>query len=217
MGQFAIIGVRIFGYYLATSLSERGHDVLALDISEATIQKIKDKVTQAVVADATDPEVLAALGVNAADAAVVCIASDMQASILVTLQLKELGVPRIMARAKTEEHGRILQKIGADEIYFPQKDLGLNLAARLDNPNMIDYLPFMKGYSIVELRPPRTFVDKPLRELDLINRFGIQILAVRSAGTTELTFIPTAAYRIKDHDNLIALGPDAGLRKIQTL
>ena len=215
MGQFAIIGVKIFGYYLATALRARSHEVLVLDIRDEPIEKIKNEVTQAVVADATDTEVLSALGVKDVDAAVVCIGSNMQASILATLHLKELGVRRILARAKSEAHGRILEKIGADEIYFPQKDSGLSLAAKLDNPNMIDYLPFMKGYSIIEIHPPTAFHQKTLRELDLINRFGVQILAVRSAINGEYTFIPTADYQVREPDSLIALGPDDALARIQ--
>ncbi|MGB5984007.1 MAG: TrkA family potassium uptake protein [Desulfobacterales bacterium] len=215
MGNFAVIGAKIFGYYLATALGSKGHEVLVLDIRDAPIQRIKNEVDQAVVADATDKQVLAALGIQDADAAVVCIGSNMQASILVTLHLKEIGVQRILARAKSEDHGRILKKVGADEIYFPQKDLGLNLAAKLDNPNMIDYLPFMKGYSIIEIRPPKTFHRKTLKELDLINRFGVQILAVRSAESGEITFIPTAAYQVRGPDSLIALGPEKALAQIQ--
>ncbi len=215
MGQFAIIGIGNFGYYLGRHLYEKGHEVIALDITKAQVQKVKDIVSQAVVVDATDREALEALGISHVDAAVVCIGTRMQASILATLHLKELGLKNILAKATSEEHGRILRKVGANEILFPEKDLAIGVASRLDNPNMLDYLPFIEGYSIVELAPPKDFVGKTLRELDLINRFGIQVLAVKEIIPKGLTLIPKANFQIKDSDALIVLGPDETLVKFQ--
>ena len=215
MGQFAVIGLGNFGYYLARRLYEKGHEVMALDVNKALVQKVKDEVTQAVVADATDREALEALGLNQVDAAVVCIGTRMQASILSTLHLRELGVKHIVAKATSEEHARILLKVGANEIVFPEKDLAIGVASRLDNPNLLDYLPFIEGYSIVELAPPKEFIGKTLKELDLINRYGIQVLAVKEIIPAGLTLIPTAAFRLKDSDSLIILGPEDSLRKLQ--
>lgn len=215
MGQFAIIGIGNFGYYLGRHLYEKGHEVIALDITKAQVQKVKDIVSQAVVVDATDREALEALGISHVDAAVVCIGTRMQASILATLHLKELGLKNILAKATSEEHGRILRKVGANEILFPEKDLAIGVASRLDNPNMLDYLPFIEGYSIVELAPPKDFVGKTLRELNLINRFGIQVLAVKEIIPKGLTLIPKANFQIKDSDALIVLGPDETLVKFQ--
>ncbi len=215
MGQFAIIGIGNFGYYLGRHLYEKGHEVIALDITKAQVQKVKDIVSQAVVVDATDREALEALGISHVDAAVVCIGTRMQASILATLHLKELGLKNILAKATSEEHGRILRKVGANEILFPEKDLAIGVASRLDNPNMLDYLPFIEGYSIVELAPPKDFVGKTLRELDLINRFGIQVLAVKEIIPKGLTLIPKADFQVKDSDALIVLGPDETLVKFQ--
>jgi len=215
MGQFAIIGIGNFGYYLGRHLYEKGHEVIALDITKAQVQKVKDIVSQAVVVDATDREALEALGISHVDAAVVCIGTRMQASILATLHLKELGLKNILAKATSEEHGRILRKVGANEILFPEKDLAIGVASRLDNPNMLDYLPFIEGYSIVELAPPKDFVGKTLRELNLINRFGIQVLAVKEIIPKGLTLIPKADFQVKDSDALIVLGPDETLEKFQ--
>jgi trk system potassium uptake protein TrkA len=215
MGQFAIIGIGNFGYYLGRHLYEKGHEVIALDITKAQVQKVKDIVSQAVVVDATDREALESLGISHVDAAVVCIGTRMQASILATLHLKELGLKNILAKATSEEHGRILKKVGASEILFPEKDLAIGVASRLDHPNMLDYLPFIEGYSIVELAPPKDFVGKTLRELDLINRFGIQVLAVKEIIPKGLNLIPKANFQIKDSDALIVLGPDETLEKFQ--
>jgi len=215
MGQFAVIGIGNFGYYLGRHLYEKGHEVMALDVSKVQVQKIKNVVSQAAVADATDRDALESLGISHVDAAVVCIGTRMQASILATLHLKELGIKKILAKATSEEHERILRKVGASETIFPEKDLAIGVASRLDNPNMLDYLPFIEGYSIVELAPPSDFVGKTLRELDLINRFGIQVLAVKEIIPKGLTLIPMANFRIKDSDALIVLGPDETLVKFQ--
>jgi len=215
MGQFAVIGMGNFGYYLGRHLYEKGHEVIALDINKSQVQKSKDIVSQAVVADATDREALESLGISQVDAAVVCIGTRMQASILATLHLKELGIKSILAKATSEEHGRILKKVGASEILFPEKDLAIGVASRLDNPNMLDYLPFIEGYSIVELAPPKEYVGKTLKELDLINRFGIQVLAIKEILPKGLILIPGADFQVKDSDALIVLGPDEKLEKIK--
>ncbi|UCG11082.1 MAG: TrkA family potassium uptake protein [Deltaproteobacteria bacterium] len=215
MGQFAIVGIGKFGYYLARHLFEKGHEVVAFDINQAEVQRIKDSVSQAVVADGTDREALESLGITEVDAAVVSIGTRMQASILATLHLKELGVKRILAKAVSEEHGRILTKIGADEIVFPERDLAINVASRLDNPNILDYLPFINGYSIMELAPSKEFVGNSLKDLDLINRFGIQVIAVKEIIPESLILIPTGSFKVKDSDALFILGPDEALKKLQ--
>ena len=211
MKQFVIIGLGNLGYYVATHLYAKGHEVLAIDINSSRVQEIKDGVGQAVVADATDPKVLESLSVNRMDAAVVCTSTDLSASILITLNLKEIGVKKIYAKAISEPHGRILRKIGAQEVIFPEKDTAISLAERLHNPNILDYLPFIEGYSIIEFAPTADFIGKNLITLDLINRFGIQVLGVRGPIPDRLNMIPTGVYVIKDSDILILLGPNDSL------
>jgi len=215
MKQFAVIGLGNFGYYLATQLYKKGYEVLAIDKKPNLVQEIKDKVNQAIVADATERDTLEAMGLEQMDAAVVCIGSVLSNSILVTLNLKDIGVKRVLAKALSEAHGRILYKIGASEVFFPEKDLALSLAERIHNPNMIDYLPFLEGYSIIELSPPQDFIGKSLRELDLINRLGIQIIAVKEVIKDQLVFIPTAKFVLKDSDLLIMLGRNESLDKLK--
>lgn len=183
MKQFAIIGLGTFGYYLATRLYEKGHDILAMDKDPTLVQKIKDSVSQAVVADAADPRTVESLFIKEMDAAVVCIGTDISASILVTLNLKDIGIQKIYAKAITDSHGRILRKVGADEILFPERDLAVSLAEKLHNPSVLDYLPFLEGYSIIELASPDDFVGKDLKALDLINRYGVQVLAINKPDT----------------------------------
>ena len=215
MKKIAVIGLGNFGYYLSTQLYKKGYEVLAIDKKPNLVQEIKDKVNQAIVADATERETLEAMGLEQMDAAVVCIGSVLSNSILVTLNLKDIGVKRVLAKALSEAHGRILYKIGASEVFFPEKDLALSLAERIHNPNMIDYLPFLEGYSIIELSPPKDFIGKSLQDLDLINRLGIQIIAVKEVIKDQLILIPTARFVIKDSDILIMLGPNESLDKLK--
>ena len=214
MKQFAIIGLGNFGYYLATNLYEKRHDVLAIDKNINRVQEIKDNVTRAVVADATDIKTLETLGIKQMDAAVVCIGSVISDSILATLNLKDVGAKRVFAKAVTEPHGRILHKIGALEVIFPEKDQAISLAERLHNPNILDYLPFLDGYSIVELLSPKNFIGKNLKELNLINRYGVQVLAIKKILPDQLNMIPKGQYILKDEDILILLGPNHALRFI---
>jgi len=213
--QFTVIGLGNFGFYLATELFKKGHEVLGIDTNPKLVQEIRDWVSRAVIADATDPKALKELELKKMDAVVVCIGSILNNSILATLNVKDLGVKRVVAKAVSEAHGRILQKIGADEIYFPEKDLALTAAQRLDNPNVLDYLPFMEGYSIVQLAPPTSFVGKSLIELDLINRLGVQVIAIKELVPENVVLIPTGHFVVKESDILILLGPDDALVKLQ--
>jgi len=213
--QFTVIGLGNFGFFLATELFKKGHEVLGIDTNPKLVQEIRDWVSRAVIADATDPKALKELELKKMDAVVVCIGSILNNSILATLNVKDLGVKRVVAKAVSEAHGRILQKIGADEIYFPEKDLALTAAQRLDNPNVLDYLPFMEGYSIVQLAPPTSFVGKSLIELDLINRLGVQVIAIKELVPENVVLIPTGHFVVKESDILILLGPDDALVKLQ--
>jgi len=213
--QFAIIGLGNFGFYLATELFKKGHEVLGIDINPKLVQEIRDWVSRAVIADATDPQALKELELKKMDAVVVCIGSILNNSILATLNVKDLGVNRVVAKAVSDAHGRILRKIGADEIYFPEKDLALTAAQRLDNPNVLDYLPFMEGYSIVQLAPPSSFTGKSLIQLDLINRFGIQVIAIKELVPENVVLIPTGHFVVKESDVLVLLGPDDALNGLQ--
>ncbi len=214
MKQFAIIGVGSFGFYLGRRLYEKGHEVLAIDIDPEAIQNIRDHVSQAAVADATDAEALEALGVNEMDTVVVCIGSSLTNSILTSLNLIDLGVKHLIAKSITEPHGRILSKIGVTEIFFPEKDEAVTMAERLHDPHLLDYLPLIEGYSISQFPVPERMAGKSLRELDLINRFGIQIVGIKGAGDY-LNMVPTGTYTLKSGDEMIILGPDDALREIE--
>jgi len=217
--QFAVIGLGNFGHYLATRLFEMGHEVLGIDKNARRVQEIRDWVSRAVIADATDPQALQDLELEKMDVVVVSIGSELNNSILATLNVKDLGVNSVVAKSISEAHGRILQKIGAEEVYFPEKDLALTVAQRLDNPNVLDYLPFMEGYSIVQLAPPKEFIGRSLADLDLINRYGVQVIAIKELVPENVVMIPTGRFIVKNSDVLFLIGPDkalAGLQKEST-
>jgi len=186
-----------------------------MDKDQVQVQEIKDRVTYAITGDATDRRTMDSLGLKQVDAAVVCIGSSLSASILATLHLKDLGIERVYAKAISEAHGRILQKIGASEVFFPERDLAISMAERLHNPNMLEYLPFIEGYSIIEMAPPRNLIGKTLKELDLTNRYGIQVVAVKEIVPDKMNLIPGAQFTVKESDILILLGPNESLNRLR--
>ena len=215
MKQFLIVGLGNFGYYLATHLYEKGHEVMAIDKDPVLVQNIKNQVTQAIVADATDAVAMEELGVKDVDTAIVSIGSVLGDSILTVLNLQEAGVSHIVAKAISEPHKKILAKLGVNEIIFPEKDMATSIAAHLDNPNLIDYLAFMEGYGIIELAVPRKFVGKTLKQINLTNKYGVQVVAIRELVPERMRFIPNAEFVLKDSDILILLGSDTGLEKLK--
>ena len=215
MKQFAVIGVGNFGYYLAVRLYEKGHEVLAIDKHSDRIQDIRDRVSRAVVADATDKEAVQPLGLEQMDAVAVSTGDDLSESILICLNLKDLGVKRILVKVISESHARIVEKIGATDVMFPEKDLAESLAERLHSPNVLEYLPFMEDHSILEITPPKAFVGKKLKDLDLINRFGIQVIAIKESVPDQVNMVPTANYTLKDSDILVLLGSNEGIEKFK--
>lgn len=217
MRQIAIIGLGNFGYYLGRELFTRGFEVIGLDLRKEVVQKVKGEFSQAVIADATDKDTLTALGIPDVDLAVVTIGTNMLASILTTFHLKEIGVAKVYSKALSAEHHQILKRVGADLILFPEKDLALTLAQRIENPNMLEYLPFIEDFGIFELQAPDSFAGKTLRDLDLINRYGIQVIAIRDERTTQLTLIPRADFRIGPSHQLILLGSNKTFQEISKL
>lgn len=215
MRKFVVIGLGMFGFYVAKSLYEKGHEVIAIDKNKEIVQKIKDFSTQAIVADATDKETLMALGVHDVDVAVIGLGTSLDASVLTTLYLKEMGIKNIVAKAITEDHGKILSTIGATEIVFPEKDIAIKVSRSISSPNLLDYLPLAEGYSIVEIAPPNNFIGKSIRDLQLRNRYTVQIIAVKELIPERINFIPSADFIIKDSDSLIIMGQNEDLEKIE--
>ncbi|MDW7652133.1 MAG: TrkA family potassium uptake protein [Bacillota bacterium] len=211
--QFAVVGIGRFGASVATTLYEMGHDVLAIDSSESKIEGVVDKVTHAVVADSTSESALRSLGITNFDVVIVSIGQDIQASILTTLVLKELGVNYIVAKARTALHGKVLQKIGADRIVYPERDMGIRVANNLVATNVLDFIELSPDYSIVEIIAPDEMHGKSLRELDLRARYGVNVLAIRTADK-QINVSPAASDRLHPGDLLIVVGANNKIQKM---
>ncbi|MCD6150611.1 MAG: TrkA family potassium uptake protein [Deltaproteobacteria bacterium] len=217
MRLFVVIGIGNFGYYTAQHLYELGSEVMVIDSNKERIQSIKDQVSRAVVADATDREVLEHLGVPDVDVAVVSVGDRLDTSILITLYLKEMGVKEVVVKAVTVDHGKILEKIGASSVIFPERDSGVRLANSLSSSNVIEHLPLSEGYSILEIAASAKLVGKTLKELRLRNRFGIQVIAIKELVPDRMHMPPDPDFVIKDSDMLIVVGQDESLESLKKL
>ena len=204
MKQFIVLGLGKFGSAVATTLVELGHEVLGVDNDEERVDALKDKITQAVQADITEEKVLKELGVKNFDAAIVGIATDLEASILVTMMLKEMGLKYIIAKAQNNLHAKILKKMGVDKVVFPERDMGARIAQRLITPNIKDYIELEPDYNIIEIEALPEFVDKSLSELDMRNKYGINVLAIKRDSIFNIS--PRAEDIIKKDDFLIVIG-----------
>jgi trk system potassium uptake protein TrkA len=214
MMKFAVIGLGSFGLNVVRTLYERGHEVMAIDKNKDRIEEAKSFSSHAVLTDATAKENLEALGITEMDVVVVSLGSAMEASILTVLHLHELGIKRIVAKASTEDHGKILDAVGATEVINPEKDMAVRTALKLTSPHILENLPLMSGVSIQEIAPPERFIGRSLRDLDLRNKYGAQILAVRELVPERTLYVPPADFVIKDSDVLIVMGDEKMLEKM---
>lgn len=179
MNSFCIIGLGKFGISLANALVDAGKQVMIIDVDPEKVTAIADNVTNAVIGDATSMGLLKASGVSDYDCAVVCMTSNISDIILVTIQLKELGVKHVIARAVNDGHKKVLGHVGADEIVYPEHDMGERLAFRLSHATITDFVQF-KGYKVVEMAVPESWVGKDLVTLDVRKTYGVNIIAVRA-------------------------------------
>ncbi len=192
--SFAVLGLGSFGQSVAKTLYSLGHEVLAIDGNEETVQAISDSVTHAIEGDCRDENVLRAVGIRNFDIVVVAIGQDLEASILITTILKELGVPYVVAKAHSLMHSRILKKVGADKVVFPELDMGVRVA----NVNVVDLLSLSDGYSIVEVNCPESWVGKSMIALDIRARYGINVLAVRDGDEIDVSPDPNRIFTKED-------------------
>lgn len=214
--QFVVIGLGRFGSSVAKTLYELGHDVLAIDKDEDLVQEISDSVTHAVQMDATDENALRTLGLRNFDVAVITIGSSIQASVMVTLIVKELGIKYIIAKGNSEIHAKVLYKIGADRVVLPEKDMGVRVAHNLVSSNILDYIELSPDYSIIEIEVPDEWVGKTLRNLSVRATFGINIMAIRKADNI-VNISPNADDIIEKSDILIAIGESDELNKLENI
>ena len=215
MKSYVVIGLGRFGYETARKLQELGGEVLAMDHMADLVQQISGDVTQAVVGDARDVEVLKALGVADFDCAVVGIGDDLAASVLITMNLKEMGVPYVVCKAYDETHSQVLKKLGADQVLIPEHEQADRLAKSLASRNVLDYIELSDDYGIIEVPAPGVWQEKSLIELNIRAKLGVNILAVRRGN--DITVSPSADFRIIQGDILVVLGNTAALNAMQKL
>ena len=181
--QYLVVGLGRFGSAVATTLVNEGKQVLAIDRSMEAVEIHRSRLTDVVCGDAMDRGVLEQIGAADFDVAIVTIGEDIKASGVITMQLKELGVKSVIVKAADDFHGRMLTKLGADKVIFPERDMGQRIAHNLVSEKIMDFIELSPDYSLVEMRPRPEWVGKPLKELNLRSRHRINVVAVRSGET----------------------------------
>ena len=215
MKSYIVIGLGRFGSALARQLGRLGAEVLAMDVRSDLVQQISGDITHAVVGDAQDKEVLRALGVRNFDCAVIAIGDDLAASVLTTMNLKELGVPYIVCKAHDETHRRVLEKLGVDRVVIPEQEQGERMARSLHSHNVLDYIELSEAYGILEVPAPKSWQGKTLKELNVRAKLGVNIIAVENGETTNVS--PAADYAICSGDVLVVIGENYALEAVQKL
>lgn len=210
--QYAVIGLGRFGTSVAGTLHKLGYEVLAIDSNEDRVQEFSNEVTHVVQADTTDEAALLALGIRNFDVVVVAIGEDVQANVLTTLQLKEIGVPYIVSKARDALHGKMLQKIGADRVIYPERDMGQRLAYNLVSSSVLDYIELSPDLGIVEVRIPQILIGKTLAETNLRVRYEINVVAIKRDKTLIVPPLPNEKFM--NDDILVVVGE---MKRIQHL
>ena len=219
--QFGVIGLGRFGSAMATTLAELGHDVIGVDGDQERVQHLADVITHASQLDATDAKALRVVGIQDVDVAVVSIGENIESSLLVVMQLKELGIEKIVAKAVTPLHGRILEKLGVTRVIFPEREMAIRVAHSLVMPNVLDFIELSRDFSIVELPAPAAFVGRTLKQLELRPRLGLTLIAIKRRAspsapvTTNIS--PSGDEQIQPGDVLALLGSNDRLTRLDRL
>ncbi len=215
MKSYIIVGLGRFGSEAARRLYELGCDVLAIDTKSELVQQISNEVTQAVVGDARDKEVLKALGAADFDCAIVAIGDSLGDSVLATMNLKELGVPYVVCKAYDDTHRQVLLKLGANKVVIPEQEQADRLARNLSSPNVLDYIELSDDYGIIEVPAPKPWQGKSLKDLNVRAKLGVNIIAVKQG--KEINVSPGADYKIQTGDVMVVLGGTDALNTVQML
>ena len=216
MRQYAVIGLGKFGASVACTLAKLGHQVLAVDIDEDKVQQVADGVTRAVQADATDEDILRAIGIRNFDVVIVTIGHDVLSSILTCLILKDMGVTYVVGKAHDELHGKLLEKIGVEQVVYPERDMGARLAATLTSSNILEVIELSPDYDVVEITASSELIGRTLRELNLRAKLGVNVVAIRSTDN-KVKVSPGPDDLIRKGDVLLALGTTESLGKLGKL
>lgn len=223
--RFAIIGLGRFGTRLAASLTEHGHEVIAIDEGQQLIEEIRDEVALAVRLDATDAQALRSQGIDKVDAAVVTIGENFEANALATATLKELGIRKVISRASSTIQAKILARIGADQVISPEDESALRLGRQLSNPNIMEFVELSQGHSLAQLKAPKVFHNKTLGQIDLRKKYKVNLVAIKKQVSTvqaqgeetteeEVIDVPMADTVIRPDDTLVVVGSTDALSQL---
>src|SRR6056297_3264613 len=206
MKRFVVVGLGNFGFTVARSLSENGHDVIAIDTDGTVVDRLASSVSRAAVGDATDVEMLRRIGADDADAAIVSTGDDITASVLATMALLDLKVQEVYAKVVSNEHARVMQRIGVTEVVFPERDSAIGLATRVCGSALLNYVQLGTGFSIQEMGVPSAWYGKSIRDLSLRQNYDISIVALHDVLTDKIFATPDPDYILKDSDTLLVAG-----------
>ena len=215
MKSYVVIGLGRFGSEVSRRLCELGNEVLAMDTRADLVQQISNEVTHAVVGNAQDKEVLRALGVGSFDCAIVAIGDSLADSVLATMNLKELGVPKVVCKAYDETHRRVMLKLGADQVVIPEQEIAARLARSMTSGNVLDYIELSEDYGIIEVPAPKKWIGKTLKELDVRAKMGINIIAIER--DEKISAFPAGDYCFTEGDVIVVLGDSNTMDKVQRL
>ncbi|QDP40035.1 potassium channel family protein [Radiobacillus deserti] len=211
--EFAVIGLGRFGGSICHELSKEGMDVLAIDLDEDKVNEFKNIASHAVIADTTDEKVLKEIGIRNIDHVIVAIGDNIQASILTTLMLKELGIKKITVKAQNDYHEKVLRKIGADQVVHPERDMGKRIAHSIISNNILDHLELSDDHSIVEVKAGKKMSGRSLIDLDIRAQYGCNVVAIKK--DKEINVSPMATVVIEDGDVLIVIGSDIDISRFE--
>ena len=216
---FAVVGLGRFGSAVASTLLQLGQDVIGVDNDAERVRQMGELTDNAMQLDATDMRALQQAGIGEADVAVVSIGENIEASLLAVMQVKDLGVPKIIAKAVTPLHGRILEKLGVTRVIFPEREMAERTARSLVIPNALDYISLSADFSIIDVATPASFVGRTLRDIELRPHYGLMLLAIkRMSGAEQTTLVaPPAEEVILAGDTLTVLGKNDALAKVEKI
>jgi trk system potassium uptake protein TrkA len=214
MKSFCIIGLGNFGKTMALTLAENGHQVLVIDDDEEQIDEIGDKMVSAICGDATNESVLHSAGVNNFDCCVVCVKDNMQDSILITMLLKEMGANTVVARAVSEHHKKILTKLGADMVVFPEKDMGQKLALTLAKNDVLEYFNLSDEFSIVEIKVPKKWVGYSIKELEIRKKHSVNVIATCDSSNNNFEIFTDPDRIFRENEKIVIVGNNSDIEKL---